>query len=103
MPDAINEYNTVVFGDRLAAISAAEGVMNHVSSPIGSIFMTGSRRAVIWTTPALSKNPTLFLSDGAVEAAAAAGISIPKPQRIARAQLPSDRSLLLGDEDDWST
>jgi hypothetical protein len=98
----IQDYSVVDFSERGAAGETALSIMSAAHrSDVFMRFAMGPDRAVIWAVP--SKLPSaLYLSDGAMAAAALADVSVGPTRRVSAADVPADRALLLGDIQDWN-
>jgi hypothetical protein len=97
----IQDYSVVDFSERGAAGETALSIVSAAHrSDVFMRFAMGPERAVIWAVP--SKLPSaLYLSDGAMAAAALADVSVGPTRRVWAADVPADRALLLGDIQDW--
>ncbi len=98
-PARVEEYNVVAFFDSTAALAIGTLVRDFVKAPEGGAWRSGPSRAVVWAALTPAERSTLFMSDGAVEAARSAGLLLRPARRIGSPELPSERTLLLGEED----
>jgi hypothetical protein len=101
MPDPIPEYHVVTFESAEAAATAQARILEFVGSPKGIAWMTDPIRAVIWSGPPTSKQPTLYLSTGALEVSRALALDLHATRLIRADELPGSRALVLGDDSDW--
>ncbi|MBI3695682.1 MAG: hypothetical protein HY238_12695 [Acidobacteria bacterium] len=98
MPERILEYSVLDFANHDAAVDVAAKIMDFVGTPKGSRFSLDPDRAVVWIF-----GGQLFVSDGALRAAAATGLTLSPSGRIASDQLPAGRLLICGDATDWNS
>jgi hypothetical protein len=100
MPAPIKQYHVADFGSVKAASAGAAALLEYVTTGKGLRHMTGPRRAVMWgagpTAPALSQG-SLYLSDGALEAAGELRLAFTPGDTLPAEQLPAFCTLLLGD------
>lgn len=96
MHEKIASYGVLDFESGEKAMEVATKLMDFVSKPEGHHFLAGANRAVVWID-----GKQLFVSDGAISAAAIIGLTLNPSARIAPDQLPASRSLMVGDARDW--
>ncbi len=92
------EYNVVGFLDSTAALAIGTLVRDFVQAPEGGAWRSGPSQAVVWAALTPAGRSTLFMSDGAVEAARSAGLLLRPARRIGSTDLPSERTLMVGEE-----
>lgn len=97
MPGKIKEYKVLEFADEHKAIAIAAKIMDFVSTPNGIQFAVDPIRSVVWC----AGRRKLYVSDGAIRAASATGLTLVPSGSITWDNLPNGRSLLLGDAADW--
>jgi hypothetical protein len=96
MPESITDYYLAEF----ASPSDAEAVARQLGDFLAKHrngWREGALRAVVWTGSPLAAKGALYLSVGALDAAAAAGLTIKPSRRVPTEELPAHRSLLIGD------
>lgn len=100
MAGQIAEYHVAEFVNLKAATSGAAALMEYIASPRGMRHLTGPRRAVIWgegPEALLPLQSRLYLSPGALEAAAEIKLVFTSHEKIPAAQLPASALLLHGE------
>lgn len=105
MPVPVDEFRVTLFPTVDAANRAFLRIANEVSSVTGVQFMAGDNRAVILGPAPATGAPAdghavLYMSQGAVDAARAAGFIPHVIDTIPRRELPLGLPLLLGDQSD---
>lgn len=103
MIEPIQNYSVVDFAGLSELADFHFQLLNIIGSREGFKYMVGPPRAVIWSESVAlgSKHNRLYMSDGAVQAARAAGLVFDVTSQIGKDDLPANRSLLIGDQRDW--
>lgn len=102
MPEAIRQYHKFTFATPTEAQAFYMPVFDHADSPEGIGGFASGNRITIMTGAPLEKPVTVFLSPGALQVAkrylpAAALVGM---ETVARSDLPSGLSLIVGDQGD---
>ncbi len=97
MPESIADYYLAQFDSPADAETVAQQIGDFVAYQGGDGWRSGALRAVVWTGSPLAAKGTLYLSVGALDAAAAAGLTIVPSRRVPREELPAHCTLLVGD------
>lgn len=92
IPARVTEFWPIQFRSSEERLAAVASLQASVKSPSGLQRMTSARRPVIWTS-----GETLFLSEGALDIARNVGLDTMQSTPISVADLPPERSLLIGD------
>jgi hypothetical protein len=103
VPKPIEQYHVLQFDDRLVALAFANQVAAFTVTQQGMRYLADPHRAVIWVAHLMAANASiLYVSEGALQAAKALKLSYQATGRVARSELPEGRTLVLGDQSDWS-
>ncbi len=103
MPDPIAEFHVLQFDDRVTAHAFANKVAAFTITSQGARYLTDPQRAVIWAVHPMAVNASiLYVSEGTLHAAKALKLPFHVIGTTPRSELPEGRTLVLGDQSDWS-
>ena len=100
--EKITEYRRVVFPTNDALHEASDALMDFVLRELATMMtMVGPNRVVMWRERGLAfERRVLYLSPGAL-AILETLVSLPAAETVSPTDLPTSRTMLLGDASDW--
>ena len=104
MIEKMTHYYKLTFPTGDGAQLASNALMSFITDdPTNVLTMVGPNRIVMWEEGVMGPRlRTLYVSAGGLSVLRRLGVQVPEPEKIAAADLPADRALMLGDASDWN-